>query len=163
MPDSSGKHVFISGLTFTISKLKTLSSSASKYAADVMLRCVQEDFMPKWLAMVELQDHSLEDLAKEGHPYAVRFGADTFVHPDSYLHEQSGTFLASTDINTGFDGNNPIVEMTTNDPDYKYIRFGTSIMRIRDPASAAIQQSLPAIRQRWINEMKGAIVDIATR
>ena len=163
MPDSASSHIFVTGLSVTIKKLQAMSESSSKYAASILMRCVQQDFMPKWDDHINLQDHSLEDLRKLGHPYSNRYAINSFVHPDSFVHEQSGDLLNSFEIRQSTEGENPVVEMISTSETYKYIRFGTSTMRIRDPASEAIKESIPAIKDRWENEMKGAIVEIAIK
>ncbi len=158
--DINGKHITISGLRITIGNLTAIGQGAPKYLHDVLLRCLSLDFMPKWMQHVDLQDHSLEDLRKLGHPYASRYGVDSFVHPDEYIHEQTGDFIRDVHIE---DNNVDGVQLVSTSPYYKYLRYGTSVMRIRDPASAALLAAIPAIKQRLAVEIKDAIVKVTPR
>ena len=156
MPDSSNDYVAITGLAISIKRMTAVGQGAPKYLHDVLLRCLMTDFMAKFLEQTSLQDHSLEELAALDHPYSVRYSTNSFVHPDSYIHEQTGAFLESIHV----DDSGTAVKLVTNSPYYVYLRYGTSVMRIRDPATAAINAAMPLIQRRIQEEVKGAIFNI---
>lgn len=86
---------------------------------------------------IELTCHSLADLADLGHPYSTRFPEDSFVHPDDYLHIQSGHLHANvesiSEVNTS--NNTAVAAVGVSENKVPYIGYlidGTSKMRPRD-------------------------------
>ena len=125
---------------------------------DVLMRCMNEDLLPRWYEHIDLEDHDLEELRKLGHPYAVRFGVDSFMHPDSEVHKQDGSLYEGTSVQTK---GNAVILVNTS-PHYIFLRYGTSTMRMRDPGGAALGEALKPIKARFATEVRGAIVQYFT-
>lgn len=155
--------VRIHNLDVVMSNIKSIGSGAPKYMVDVLMRCMTEDLWPKWIEHINIQDHSLEDLRKLGHPYSTQFGADTFVHPDSQVHTQSGDLMDESKIVQTLTANGPAVQLINTSPHYIFLRYGTMTMRMRDPGGSALAEALPAIRHRIKVEVKDAIFKLYAR
>jgi len=146
-----------------MSNIKLIGSGAPRYMAEVLMRCMTEDVWPKWIEHINVQDHSLEDLRKLGHPYSTRFAADSFVHPDSQVHTQGGDLMDESKIVTVGTPNGPAVRLINTSPHYIFLRYGTQTMRMRDPGGTALAEALPAIRRRIAVEVKAAIFKLYAR
>lgn len=154
--------VHIHNLDIVMRRIRAVGGGAAKYMADVLERSMRQDVWPRWIEQISLQDHTLEDLRALGHPYSTRFGTDSFVHPDSEVHEQSGSLIQGTRIETLNTPQGPAVRLVNSSPHYVFLRYGTRTMRMRDPGGAALALALPAIRRRIAEEVKHAIVQIYT-
>jgi len=147
------------GMTVLINGITKVGGGALKYVDSVLERCIKNDLWPEWIRQISYSDHSLELLAALGHPYSTRYGKDSFVHLDSVVHIQDGELLGGSEIlrtKTGW-------ELANSTPQYVYLRYGTSVMRMRDPGTAALTAALPAIRRRFASEIKGAIIQMIVR
>ena len=101
-----------------------------------------------------MNDHSLEDLRKLGHPYSTKFSKDSFVHPDDVVHVQDGNLLGSSIIERG----EGFVRLVNDSPEYAYLRYGTTKMRMRDPGGEAMKEALPKIQQRFKDGVRHAVI-----
>ena len=150
-------------LDIVIRRIKAVGEGAPKYMQDVLNRVMAEDIWPLWIKQISLQDHSLEDLAKLGHPYSTRFGADSFVHRDVEIHQQSGDLVQSSRIIQRIGSGEVTCVLANSSPHYIFLRYGTRNMRIRDPAGEVMKTALPLIKKRFANEVRGAIIEFLTR
>jgi hypothetical protein len=148
----------VNDLEISIQKIRSIGGGAAAYLKATLMDAMQLDVLPEWQAYIGLDDHSLKDLAQLGHPYSTRYGTDSFVHPDEYVHIQSGDLLHSSHIE---DQGDAVVLVNTSEH-YKYLRFGTSVMRMRDPGGAALRDALPKIKKRFADAVKGALIDYIT-
>lgn len=156
--------VEIHNLDIVISKLKAIGGQAPQYMTEVLERAMQNDVWPLWISHINLSDHSLEDLAKLGHPYSTRYGADSFQHPDAFVHEQTGELAQASSIkNVSLGDGSVSVQLTNTSPHYVFLRYGTQMMRMRDPGGDALREALPLIKKRFASEVRNAIVKIYAR
>jgi hypothetical protein len=153
------EHIKFHRLTIVINRIKSLSAAMPQYMEDVMMRCMTDDIIPFWRQHIGLQDHSLEELAKLGHPYSRRFAVDSFIHPDSEVHEQSGSVMESTQIVADSVPGGRRVRLICTSPHWIFLRYGTRTMRMRDPAGVTMRDALPKIKARIHREIRGAIVE----
>jgi hypothetical protein len=100
-------------------------------------------------AETSLEDHSLEDLRKMGHPY--RQGAPQGVpHPDWLVHHQSGDLqegLSRTPVQVS--GSTAEVEFHSEAPYTWYLLLGTRYMRPRDFVSASLYKAKGVIQKTY--------------
>lgn len=85
--------------------------------------------------MASLTCHDLQDLADLGHPYAQRYGVDSFDTPDEMVHFQSGKLFENIERHVDIDNNRLIVACGVKEEKVPYIKWlidGTSKMRARD-------------------------------
>ncbi len=163
MPSSfDSPSVRFHNLDVVIKRIKAVGGGAPRYMQEVLGRCMNDDIWPLWIKNISLQDHSLADLRRLGHPYAVRFDVDSFVHPDSEVHKQSGSLVESSHVNTTSDGGSCRVTLSNNSPHYVFLRYGTRKMRMRDPAGEVMRLARPLIEKRIAEEIKNAVVQILT-
>ena len=160
MADIDRNGVHIHNLDVTFRRVIGVGGGAPKYMMGILERAMREDVWPNWIREISLNDHTLEDLRNLGHPYSTRFGKDSFVHPDEQVHAQSGDLRAMSKIE--LHPSAMAVRLTNNSREYIYLRFGTSIMRMRDPGGAALRDSYVAIKERFQNEVRNAIFDVFT-
>ena len=91
---------------------------------------------------MSLRDHSLQDLARQGHPYAHRHGsigihggsAKTLVNPSFRVHQQTGTLLNATKggLTPARQATYRIAVDTGLAPHGAYVIQGTKVMLPRD-------------------------------
>lgn len=148
-------------LDIKIKGIAAMGGGFPRYIDDVLFRCMNLDLYPQWVKQISMNDHTLQDLASLGHPYAVRYGKDSFVHPDDVVHIQDGNLLGGSKIEKSAVGNG--YDLVNSSPEYVFLRYGTSKMRMRDPGGAAFQEALPAIKQRFAQEVRDAVVQFITR
>ena len=160
---ADNQHIIIHNLDIVMDKIKAIGGGAPKYMAEVLMRCMTDDVWPKWIEHINLQDHSLEDLRKLGHPYSVRYSTNSFVHPDTQVHTQSGDLMDESKIVSVTTPTGPAVRLINTSPHYVFLRYGTQTMRMRDPGGAALGEALPAIRRRIAAEVKDAIYKLYAR
>lgn len=83
-----------------------------------------------------LTDHTLKQLAKDGHPYSTRYPTDGSPHgDDSRVHIQSGLLKANIVKNENLNTELSIIEVGVSEDAVPYIGdliTGTSIMRPRN-------------------------------
>jgi hypothetical protein len=139
-----------------IRKIAAIGGGAPAYLDAVTERCMNFDLYPRWVEQISMNDHTLEQLAALGHPYSKRYSKDSFVHPDDVVHIQDGNLLGSSSILKAAKG----WLLVNTSPEYVWLRYGKGRMRMRDPGGAAIQNALPAIRDRFRREVKNAIVEV---
>jgi hypothetical protein len=144
-------------LEISIGKIKSLGGGAETYLQQLVRDSMNEDVWPQWMRHITLSDHTLADLRKLGHPYSTREGADSFTHPDEDVHIQEGVLVDSSRIEEPSPG---VLQLVNTAAEYVFLRYGTSRMRARDPAAAAMRDALPAIRKRLVNGIKGAIITL---
>jgi len=149
----------IHDLEISIAKLRSIGGGAAAYLKRTLMDAMTLDVMPEWQKFVGLDDHSLKELDALGNPYSTRYGTDSFVHPDEYVHIQSGDLEHSSRIEDHGDS----VQLVNQSEHYKYIRYGTSVMRMRDPAGAAMRDALPKIKKRFAEAVRGALIDYIAR
>jgi hypothetical protein len=152
-------NVEVRGLDIVFRNLGAIGGGAKEFMMSVLEEVMEEDVKPLYLKHIGLSDHSLEELRKLGHPYSRRFGADSFVHADDYVHKQSGRLVSMTYTETSDDS----VRLISEAPEYLYLRFGTSRMRMRDPGGDVLKEALPAIKSRVAGRMKNAFVEYLER
>jgi hypothetical protein len=152
--------VVVHRLAIVLDKIRAVGGGAPAYMSKVLGRVMSDDIWPAYVEHISLQDHSLEDLRKLGHPYAIRFGVDSFIHPDSEVHEQGGSLSESSHIVMASSGGMTSAKIICTSPHYIFLRYGTRFMRMRDPGGAALIEALPKIRKRFATEVKAAIVKI---
>jgi hypothetical protein len=132
-----------------IRKIKDMGGpNAQQVIVDTINDAMNDDVYPIWLKNISLDDHTLEDLRRLGHPYAKRLGIDSGPHPDYMVHEQGGGLIAGSTIQECTPGDLRAT-ITETAPEYVYLRYGTSTMRMRDPAGDALAEALPLIKQRF--------------
>lgn len=158
MADIERGGVKIHNVKATFRRVTVIGGGAPKYMMDVLERAMTQDVWPNWIKQISLNDHTLEDLAALGHPYSQRFAKDSFVHPDEQVHTQSGDLRAESKIE--LHPERMSVQLTNNSREYIYLRFGTRLMRMRDPGGAALRDSYKAIKQRIEREVRNAIFDL---
>jgi hypothetical protein len=151
--------VRIHNLDIVINKLRSVGGGAPQYMREVLDRAMREDLWPAWIEHISLDDHSLEELAKLGHPYSRRYEVDSFIHPDSEVHAQTGSFREASSIRNTEGPKGPVVQLVNTSPHYVFLRYGTRTMRMRDPGGAAMLQALPKIQKRFADEVKQAVID----
>ena len=86
-------------------------------------------------------DHSLADLAREGHPYRVpdRGGIVGDPHPDYIVHEQSGALQGGlSQPQVAASGNQVTADIHSPAEHTAWLLLGTPTMRPRDFATAAL-------------------------
>lgn len=149
-------------LDIAIRRIKAIGGGAPKYMNEVLNRVMHEDIWPRWIANISLQDHSLADLANLGHPYSTRFDVDSFIHPDSEVHKQSGSLVENSHIVSTITPGGCSVKLTNTSPHYIFLRYGTRYMRMRDPAGETMRQALPYVKRRLTEEIKAAVIKITT-
>jgi len=150
-------------LDIFIGKIRSIGGGAEKYMADLVLKAMQDDVWPQWIRHISLTDHSLKDLAALGYPYSTKYGKNSFVHLDEDVHIQSGDLLASSRIETVKGPTGTSVRIVNSSREYIYLRYGTSIMRARDPGGAAMRDALPAIKARFRTGVKDAVIKYIER
>lgn len=150
-------------LDIVIKRIKAVGGGAPTYMKKILNEAMTEDVLPEWKKHIGLSDHTLKELAKLGYPYANRLPPDSFVHPDSEVHIQSGDFIASTTVNEVNTGGGYKVQLTTANPVYEYLRYGTALMRPRDPGAATMRDALPKIQKRFAEKVKDAIIEYIKR
>jgi hypothetical protein len=97
---------------------------------------------------ITAKDHSLDDLAEMGHPYARRHGSIQIHSGDgggwladgrNIVHQQSGAL--SSGLKTTFtragSASTFVIELDSSDPVVEYVMRGTSSMLPRDPIGSA--------------------------
>lgn len=147
-------------IDLVIKKIKNMGGpNATKVLIDTINDAMREDVYPLWIRNISLDDHTLADLRKAGHPYATRYGKDSFAHPDFDVHRQSGGLLTGSSIIEA-SSENPRVVINESAPEYVYLRYGTSVMRIRDPGGEAMAEALPAIRRRFASRFPYTYLEI---
>jgi hypothetical protein len=156
------EHVKFHNLDVVIANLRSLGGGAGKYIEDVLDRCLTLDIWPRWISHISLTDHSLEDLRELGHPYSTRFDVDSFVHPDSEVHKQSGSLVEGSHIERSATADGASVKISNTSPHYIFLRYGTRNMRMRDPAGATMKDALPDVQRRLHEEIRGAIISLMT-
>jgi hypothetical protein len=155
--------MIVHNLDVVIRNIKAIGGGAPRYMNDVLTRCMSIDVWPRWVNHIKLTDHSLEDLARLGHPYSTRFGVDSFMHPDSEVHKQSGSVFESSRIVDSTSNGEVRTAIMCTSPHYIFLRYGTRFMRMRDPGGAALGEALPDIKKRFATEVKQAIVKLYVR
>lgn len=93
---------------------------------------VSEAYLEKIYKNISLDDHTLEQLAKMGHPYAIGKPANS-PHDDRMVHEQSGRLKKSIRLSLPEEvaPKKFSVYVTSDDPILPYLIWGTSKMRPR--------------------------------
>lgn len=147
-------------LDITISKIRSIGEGAPAYLNDLAKRTMVEDIWPVWLRHISLTDHSLQDLASLDHPYSNRYAMDSFAHPDEDVHIQSGDLVNASTIEYTDTGTGTVARLLNRSIEYVYLRYGTSLMRMRDPAGATMRDAFPAIKKRFHEGVKNAIVNL---
>jgi len=143
--------VHIHNLDVMIKNLKNLGPRGAEQIDDTLFRCMNLDLYPQWVKQISLNDHTLQELAKLGHPYSQRFQPDSFVHLDEVVHVQDGSLLGGSSVRKSAHG----YQLVNVSPEYVFLRYGTYKMRMRDPGGAALRDALPAMRRRFASEWKG--------
>lgn len=143
-------------------RIQNFGTRGPAYLDSVVERCMELDVLPRWYEHISLEDHSLEDLRRLGHPYAARFAVDSFIHPDSEVHKQSGSLYESTHVQRRSGANGAAWLLINTSPHYVFLRYGTVNMRMRDPGGVALGEALPFIKRRWQEEVKYGIVEFFT-
>lgn len=145
-------------INIVIPRIARMADGFESFAQETIEDAMNEDVMPIWHEHISLEDHSLEDLRKLGHPYSTRFAADSFMHPDSEVHEQDGGLIEGSkiEIRPGE------VSLINDSPEYVFLRYGTETMRIRDPGGATIKQALPLIMKRFYTAFQNAFIQFFT-
>jgi hypothetical protein len=162
MSDFDYPNVRVHNLKVTIKNIVAIGGRAEQYMSEVLDRIMTKDVWPRWVNHITLEDHSLDDLRRLGHPYAVRFPVDSFLHPDSEVHRQSGSVAESSRIYATTGSGEASIRLVCTSPHYIFLRYGTRYMRMRDPAGAALAESINDIRNRFADEVRDAIVQIYT-
>jgi hypothetical protein len=150
-------------LDIVIRNIKAFGGGAAKHLQDTAVDAINKDVMPIWIAHISLADHTLAQLAKLGYPYSTRYGADAGPHPDEMVHIQSGDLLAKTAVNQIVKDGGITVQLTNTSEHYVFLRFGTSVMRVRDPAGTVMSEALPAIKKRFGEAMRGILIEYIER
>lgn len=151
----------IHNLDIVLGKLKVIGGGAPQYVSEVVDRAIRQDLLPKWLDHTTLTDHSLEDLANLGHPYSTKSGVDSFVHPDSFVHEQSGSLAQGTSASVENQGSRIVGKLTNTSPNYEWVGpKQRGRMRLRDPGGAALAAASESIIRRLHTEIRNAILTI---
>ncbi|WP_196607431.1 hypothetical protein [Pectinatus frisingensis] len=91
-----------------------------------------------------LTDHTLEDLAKMGHPYSKKKATDSGPHPDDIVHNQSGTLYGAIQRNDNMSDTVASVEVGVSESDVSYIKdliTGTPKMRPRNFLAKGLRDS----------------------
>ncbi len=147
----------VHNIEITLRYLKDLGPRGAQGLDDTMCRAMNLDLYPAWVKQISFTDHSLQDLARLGHPYSKRYSKDSFVHPDDVVHIQDGALLAGSSIRKTDRG----YDLVNTTPEYVYLRYGKGRMRMRDPGGEAMRLALPAIRKRFITEfsLKGNLAN----
>jgi HK97 gp10 family phage protein len=108
---------------------------AARTAADLLEKKVKE--------RISLTCHSLRDLARMGHPY--RKGApDDVPHRDDFVHQQSGKLISNVEKIVTNKNNRITGAVGVDEKKVKYIKYltyGTSRMRVRDPLGHVWQEN----------------------
>lgn len=138
-----------------IDKLTAMGEGSPEFLHDVLGRCMREDLWPSWVEQITAGRYTLDELAKLGHPYSTRYGTDSFTQPDAIINQQEGVLLGASSIQETADG----FQITNTSDEYVYLRYGTRLMRMRDPGGGAFDNALPKIKKRFATEIKDAIVN----
>jgi len=106
------------------------------------LKEVAEEYKKRVIANISLDDHTLKELRKLGHPYAVGKPEGTLHGDDRLVHVQEGKLKRSIRAN-------PVEETTSRrfsvfvssaDPKLPYLIYGTTVMRPRRFHEKAYQE-----------------------
>ena len=101
-------------------------------AIKVGLEDVGELYLKAAKKNISLDDHTLEELRKLGHPYSVDGGAKPVHADDALVHEQSGKLKKSLKVTEVSESNRRWGVYLTSSVEYmKYLIFGTKTMRPR--------------------------------
>lgn len=158
-----GSELKFHNLDIVIRRIKSVGGGAPGYMKKLLNSAMEEDVVPEWKKHIGLTDHTLQELAKLGYPYARRCPTDSFVHPDSEVHIQSGDLIAATEVNEIDANGQYAVRLANTNPVYEYLRYGTALMRPRDPAAATMRDALPKIKSRLSEGVKNAVIEYFKR
>lgn len=120
-------------------------------------------YLEKVKETISLDDHTLEELRKMGHPYATREGAPRVHEDDRLVHTQSGHLLNSikkTEV-TQLSGRKYRVNIYSDDPAVQYLIYGTSTMRPRRFHELALQRMEGRIWKPIMSLLKNVKVSIS--
>jgi hypothetical protein len=101
--------------------------------------------------------HSLEDLARLGHPYSTRYEQD-YLHDDSKLHIQSGWLISNIEKISEVDSKRVLIAVGVDEAKVEYIGWlidGTWKMRPRDFLGNTFLQE----REKLLRIIKYGIVE----
>jgi hypothetical protein len=150
-------------LNISMAHIRAIGGGAPKYMGELVKQAMEQDVWPRWLKHISLTDHSLQDLANLDHPYANRYAIDSFAHPDEDVHIQSGDLVNKSRMEFEGGSDRFVARLINESEEYVYLRYGTSKMRMRDPAGATMREALPAIKKRFADGVKAAIIQYTTK
>lgn len=150
-------------LNISLDHIRAIGGGAPKYMSDLVTLAMGVDVWPIWLKHISLTDHSKQDLDRLGNPYATRYAIDSFAHPDADVHIQSGDLVNKSRLEYEDTSTRSVARIINESPEYIYLRYGTSVMRMRDPAGATMAEALPAIKKRFADGIRSAIIEYVTR
>lgn len=110
--------------------------STEKNVRSIIARRVEEEAVEA----SSLSDHTLEDLAVMGHPYARRYPPDSGPHPDELIHHQTEGVRGARGISfidsftsevVAIPGGSVTYRLRNRAPHWLYLKDGTSKMRAR--------------------------------
>lgn len=122
----------VTGAGFQLTIASGSVSAKVRAAILVGLKGVAEQYYSQVIKNLSLDDHTLEELRKLGHPYSVTKGVDS-LHPDAMIHEQTGNLKRSIRIQPPEETTSRrfSVFVTSNSPYLPFLLYGTSTMRAR--------------------------------
>jgi hypothetical protein len=121
-----------------------------------LIRTATRDLYDRAKLYLSLQDHTLADLARLGHPYARRFGAHT-LHPDYFLHVQTGTLIASLNYEVTETPGSVYGRIGNTAYYHRWLIYGTTKMRPRDYLQKTEDDLGPSIVRAMTSQLSAAI------
>lgn len=110
-------------------------SVSAKIRAAVLegLQQVAKQYHAQVLRNISLDDHTLEELRKLGHPYSTSLPVDSFHGSDALVHEQSGKLKRTIRVWPPEETTSRrfSVYITSSAPYLPFLLYGTSTMRAR--------------------------------
>lgn len=156
MADLSDREVSRAGFKLTIrhgSLSKDVQNAVTMgmwQAGNIYLRAVREH--------VSLDDHSLKELERLGHPYAVKTEAQPVHDDDAWVHVQTGRLRESFKLLASAESTRTFSLFVTSDVPYMdYLIHGTRFMRPRPFPTAAYNE----VKAELWNPVKAAISSVA--
>ena len=137
-------------------KIRNFAGGMRGFMSQTLADAMVDDVLPKWNEHVTLPALTRQELAALDYPYSTRHGQDSGPSPDYDVHEVSGSLVAGTSVEESSVAGNPAVRLINSSPHYEFIRYGTRLMRPRDPGGQALAEALPAIKERFAENVHGA-------
>jgi len=116
----------------------------------------------KMIENASLTDHSLDELEKLGHPYAVR-SPQGLHSPDFQLHAQSGNLRDNIEMREVSDKEYFVGVDGANVPYIRHVLRGTQFMIARDFITGSINQIRKKLNKVFARDLKVAVQSVTDK